>query len=53
MISDIELYGPDRALVSRFALNLPDLYRASAQTWEGTCAWDVSGEVTRFGAEDA
>jgi signal transduction histidine kinase len=54
VVSDIELYGPDRALISRFTLNLPDyLYRASARTWEGTdCQWEVSGDVTRFGATD-
>jgi signal transduction histidine kinase len=52
--ADVELYGPDRQLVSRFALNLPEyLYRTSTQTWTGTaCAWDMFGEVTRFGAED-
>ncbi len=54
VVSDIELYGPDRALISRFTLNLPDyLYRASARTWEGAdCLWEVSGDVTRFGATD-
>jgi len=53
VISDVELYGPNRALVSRFALNLPEyLYRASTQTWEGTsCAWEVYGENAPFGAE--
>ena len=35
--SDVELYGPDRALVSRFALNVPEyIYSAAAQTWSGT-----------------
>jgi signal transduction histidine kinase len=54
VVSDIELYGPDRALISRFTLNLPDyLYRASARTWEGAdCQWEVSGDVTRFGGAD-
>jgi len=52
--SDVELYDRDRALASRFALNVPEyVYRASAQTWPGTsCAWEVFGEVSRFGAED-
>ena len=53
--SDVELYGPDRALRSRFALNLPEyIYSAAAQTWSGTadCRWDLFGEVKRFGAED-
>jgi signal transduction histidine kinase len=54
LVSDIELYGTDRALISRFTMNLPDyLYRASARIWEGTdCQWEVSGDVTRFGAID-
>jgi signal transduction histidine kinase len=54
LISDIELYGPDRAIISRFTLNFPDyLYRASARTWQGSgCRWEVSGDVTRFGASD-
>ncbi|MEO7191532.1 MAG: HAMP domain-containing sensor histidine kinase [Vicinamibacterales bacterium] len=54
VISDVELYGSDRALISRFALNLPQyLYQSSAQTWQGTgCQWgDVFGESTPFGAE--
>jgi signal transduction histidine kinase len=50
----VELYGADRALVSRFALNLPEyLYRASQRRWPGTsCEWESFGEVTRFGAAD-
>ena len=53
-ISDVEIYGPDRALVSRFALNLPEyLYRTNAQTWTGTsCTWDVFGERISFGTQD-
>ncbi len=52
--SDVELYGADRSLRSRFALNLPEyIYSAATQTWTGTdCTWDVFGEVKRFGAED-
>ena len=53
--SDVELYGPDRALRSRFGLNLPEyIYSAATQTWTGTadCGWDLFGEVKRFGAED-
>jgi signal transduction histidine kinase len=54
VVSDIELYGPDLTLISRFTLNLPDyVYRAQARTWEGSgCTWEVSGDVTRFGARD-
>ena len=53
VISDVELYGPDHKLVSRFALNLPVyLYRASTQTWQGTsCTWEVLFQNTPFGAE--
>lgn len=55
VISDIELYGPDRRLISRFALNFPDyIYRVSTQTWERRhdCNWEVTGEVKRFGSTD-
>ncbi len=54
VVSDVELYGADRALVSRFALNLPEyLYRASQRRWPGkSCEWESFGEVTRFGAAD-
>jgi signal transduction histidine kinase len=52
--SDVELYGADRELRSRFALNLPEyIYRASTQTWSGSgCRWEVFSEAQRFGAED-
>jgi signal transduction histidine kinase len=52
--SDVELYGADRELRSRFALNLPEyIYRASTQTWSGSgCDWEVFSEAQRFGAED-
>jgi signal transduction histidine kinase len=54
VISDIELYGRARTLVSRFAMNFPEYVgRTAAQTWAGSgCEWQVSGEVTRFGAVD-
>jgi signal transduction histidine kinase len=53
-VSGVEIYGADRSLVSRFALNLPEyLYRATSQTWpDATCEWDTFGETIRFGAED-
>jgi signal transduction histidine kinase len=54
-VQDVELYGADRTLVSRFALNMPEyLYQTSTQTWQGSsCSWEdgVFGEVTAFGAE--
>ena len=52
--SEIELYGPDRILVSRFALNVPEFQSQPAvDAWEGsTCTWNVYSRVQRFGAED-
>jgi signal transduction histidine kinase len=52
--SGVELYGADRRLVSRFALNIPEYAnRAIARTWQGsTCTWQVFHEVDRFGGED-
>src|SRR5262249_28690760 len=52
--SAVELYGADRTLVSRFALNIPEYTsRAVGLAWEGTgCAWQVFHEVDHFGAED-
>ncbi len=52
--SQIELYGPTRVLVSRFALNVPEfgsLLQSGERTWPGAgCAWDSFAEVARFGA---
>ncbi|HEX5071113.1 MAG TPA: hypothetical protein VFV78_12930, partial [Vicinamibacterales bacterium] len=52
----IELYGPHRALVSRFALNVPEfdsLPQSSEQTWQGDgCQWDAFAYFARFGAGD-
>jgi hypothetical protein len=52
--SAVELYGADRALVSRFALNIPEYTsRAVGLAWEGAgCKWQVFHEVDLFGAED-
>jgi HAMP domain-containing protein len=52
--SQIELFGADRAIVSRFALNLPEFpYDPGRRAWQGAgCGWEVFGEVTRFGARD-
>ena len=51
LTSAIELYGPDRSLVSRFALNFPDA--PAAPSFLGTsCDWDVYGEVFPFGAQE-
>ncbi|HUF46157.1 MAG TPA: HAMP domain-containing sensor histidine kinase, partial [Vicinamibacterales bacterium] len=52
LTSEIELFGRDRRLLSRFALNVPEYpYGENAPVWSGTgCAWDVFGEVARNGA---
>ena len=52
--SELELYGPDRALVSRFALNVPEfgsLYQSGELIWQGKgCGWASFAETARFGA---
>jgi signal transduction histidine kinase len=52
--SDLELYGPDRTLVSRFALNIPEyLDRTAVRSYAGTtCTWRVFDDLRRFGAEE-
>ena len=52
--SGVELYGADRTLVSRFALNIPEYANlAIAQTWQGSsCTWQVFHEVDHFGGRD-
>jgi len=54
LTSDVELYGQDRSLVNRFALNIPQYTsNASAQKWPGTgCAWQTFDEPRRLGAEE-
>lgn len=52
VISDVEIYDGARALVSRFAFNLP-VYRTALQPWEGSsCTWEVFGEVMAFGSQE-
>ncbi|MDE3156780.1 MAG: HAMP domain-containing protein [Acidobacteriota bacterium] len=52
LTSAIELYGPSGALVSRFALNLPE-YAAASQPWHPTrCQWDLFEEVAPFGSTE-
>jgi signal transduction histidine kinase len=51
LTSSVELYEEAGALVSRFALKLPE--SAGAQTWEeATCGWEVFEEVAPFFAEE-
>jgi signal transduction histidine kinase len=52
LAASIELYGPHGALVSRFALNLPE-YLSSAQGWqEPSCEWEIFEEASPFGSEE-
>ena len=54
--SELELYGEDRRLVSRFSLNVPEfgaLYQTGRTVWQGTgCDWAAFVEVARFGAQE-
>jgi signal transduction histidine kinase len=50
LTSAIELYGADGALVSRFALNLPEY---TTSRYEATnCDWEIFEEVLPFGASE-
>jgi signal transduction histidine kinase len=52
LTSAVELYGPDRALNSRFALNIPE-DAVTASGWTGTgCEWEVYGSAVTFGIEE-
>jgi signal transduction histidine kinase len=49
--SSVELYNTSGALVSRFALKLPEIN--SGQTWtESSCQWELFEEVSPFFAEE-
>jgi signal transduction histidine kinase len=51
LTSSVELYDEAGALVSRFALKLPEL--GAPQTWqEASCDWEVFEEVSPFFAEE-
>lgn len=50
--SAIELYDDDGALVSRFALNVPEYGAPAAGERVSNCEWTQSGEAGRFGAEE-
>ncbi|HEY7474368.1 MAG TPA: hypothetical protein VH679_05115, partial [Vicinamibacterales bacterium] len=52
--SEVELFGAERSIVSRFALNLPEYpYDVGRRSWPGTnCGWNVFGEVTRSGPKE-
>ncbi len=50
LTSAVELYGADGALVSRFALNLPEY--ATPRHDATSCEWEVFEEVLPFGASE-
>lgn len=52
LTSSVELYGPDGALVSRFAFNLPEELSAAARWEEPACQWERYEEVSPFFAEE-
>ncbi len=52
LTSAVELYGPEGALVSRFALNIPEYAAANQERLGAACDWDVFGEVLPFGSQE-
>ena len=51
LTSSVELHNPAGAMVSRFALNLPD--NAQGQIWnETSCEWEMLEEVSPFFSEE-
>jgi signal transduction histidine kinase len=51
LTSAVELFSPDGALTSRFALNVPE-YGIDQSSVDIRCDWDVYGESGTFGAEE-
>jgi len=51
LTSSVELYNASGALISRFALKLPDISGALAAP-ESSCEWDTFEEVSPFFAEE-
>jgi len=52
LTSAVELYGRDRSLSSRFALNIPE-YGVTSPRWTGTgCDWEVFGEGAPLGSRE-
>ena len=52
LTSAIELYGEGGAIMSRFALNLPEYTQAQQRWQEAGCGWEVFEEVSPFGSEE-
>ena len=51
LTSAVELYADDGALVSRFALNVPEYAAAAPRSTLG-CTWEIFGDAAPFGAPD-
>ncbi len=52
LTSAVELYGPSGALLSRFALNVPEYGAVDREDLGAACEWDVFGEVLPFGSQE-
>jgi signal transduction histidine kinase len=54
LTSEVELFGEDGRLISRFGLNVPEFeYAEGADAWQGSgCEWRIYDELRRFGGED-
>jgi len=56
LTSELELYGVDLTLVSRFSLNVPEfggLYQSGEAVWQGAgCEWAEFAEVARSGPDE-
>jgi signal transduction histidine kinase len=52
LASAVELYDAGGALVSRFALNLPEYAAATPRVHAKSCTWDLFGESVPFGATE-
>ena len=50
--TSVELHNPAGALVSRFALKLPEMAGPRQPVQEASCAWEVFEEVSPFFAEE-
>ena len=56
LTSEVELYGPDRSMISHFALNFAEFESralAGKEVWSGTnCSWEEVPDVARFGSTE-
>jgi signal transduction histidine kinase len=52
LTSAVEVYGPDGALASRFALNFPGVRPETAHYVGRRCSWNLSAEAIPVGADE-